>query len=107
LDYWHKLNVREYDGFTHFTEENPNARFFLVETGAEKTYADVSYTAGDFLIFGSETRGLPTWMLEKYPDRIVSIPMIGTGRSLNLSVSVGIVLYEALRQIGFPHPRRT
>jgi len=101
LDYWHKLNVHEYRNFNDFIEETPTARFFLVETGSKITYADVEYKPDDYLIFGSETRGLPAWILDKYPERVVSIPMSGDGRSLNLSVAVGIVLYEALRQNGF------
>ncbi|MCL2500742.1 MAG: tRNA (cytidine(34)-2'-O)-methyltransferase [Defluviitaleaceae bacterium] len=101
LDYWHKINIREYDGFTHFIDENPDAQFYLVETGSEKRYTDVSYTANDYLIFGSETCGLPSKMLADHADRIITIPMIGAERSLNLSVSVGIVLYEALRQTRF------
>jgi tRNA (cytidine/uridine-2'-O-)-methyltransferase len=98
LDYWHKLNVREHDSFAHFLEAFPHARFFLIETGGGTVYTDAAYAPGDFLIFGSETRGLPPQILDAYPGRILRIPMINEERSLNLSVSVGIVLYEALRQ---------
>ena len=112
LDYWHKLNVREYDSFSQFIETAEPAsspgheglshtRFFLVETGGELTYADVKYQPDDYIIFGSETTGLPPWLLEQYAGRIISIPMTGEERSLNLSVAAGIVLYEALRQNGF------
>jgi len=101
LDYWHKLDVHEYANFHDFLDKNPNAQFFLVETGGSKTYADVEYRPDDFLVFGSETRGLPDWIMRTYPSRVVTIPMSGDGRSLNLSVAVGIVLYEALRQNGF------
>lgn len=101
LDYWPKINVREYINFQHFMEENPGINFYLVETGGEKTYAEVKYHPDDFLIFGSESKGLPTQLLEKYSNRIITIPMKGNERSLNLSVSVGIVLYEASRQNGF------
>jgi len=101
LDYWHKINVYEYDNFADFLQKNPDACFYLAESGVGKTYADVEYNMGDYIIFGSETCGLPGWMLEKYPDRVVSIPMVGEERSLNLSVAAGIVLYEALRQNGF------
>jgi tRNA (cytidine/uridine-2'-O-)-methyltransferase len=101
LDYWPKLHVQEYDDFHHFIERNAPARFFLVETGGGTSYADISYAPGDYFIFGSETRGLPDWMLARYADRVISIPMRGGERSLNLSVSAGIVLYEALRQNGF------
>ena len=101
LDYWHKLGVREYDDFNDFLVKNPDARLHLIETGATKAYTDVKYQPDDYLIFGSETIGLPKWMQHKYAKRIVSIPMAGAERSLNLSVAVGIVLYEALRQNGF------
>ena len=101
LDYWHKLDVHEYDNFEEFQENNRNIRFFLVETGGRKTYAEVEYQPKDYLIFGSETTGLPKWMLERYAEQIITIPMAGDERSLNLSVAVGIVLYEALRQNNF------
>ncbi|MCL2203109.1 MAG: tRNA (cytidine(34)-2'-O)-methyltransferase [Defluviitaleaceae bacterium] len=101
LDYWPKLKVAEYDSFQHFLDTHPDAHFYLVETGGTRLYTQVSYTPADFLVFGSETTGLPPWMREEYPHRLISIPMIGRERSLNLSVSVGIVLYEALRQNGF------
>lgn len=101
LDYWPKLNVREYDSFPHFLESNPGALCYLVETGGQRAYTDIAFTRNDYLVFGNETNGLPASMLADYPDRIISIPMIGDERSLNLSVSVGIVLYEALRQTGF------
>jgi len=101
LDYWKKINVREYDSFNDFLEANPTANIFLVETGDSKLYTQVEYKTDDFLIFGSETTGLPHSILEKYPTQRVHIPMVGEERSLNLSVSVGIVLYEALRQHQF------
>ena len=104
LDYWHKVNVREYDNFAHFLASHPQARFFLAESGEADTpfYTDVAYRPNDFIIFGSETCGLPQDMLTQYASRIIKIPMVGEERSLNLSVSAGIVLYEALRQNGFP-----
>jgi len=98
LDYWPQINVKEYDDFEHFMTCNPEIRFHLVETDGGVIYDDVEYKPGDFLIFGSETTGLPPWLLAKYPRNIIRIPMVGDERSLNLSVSVGIVLYEALRQ---------
>jgi len=101
MDYWGQIDVREYVNFADFMEINPGVRFFLVETGGERTYAQAEFKPGDFLIFGSESKGLPTWLLEEYRDCIIKIPMKGEERSLNLSVSVGIVLYEALRQFGF------
>ena len=108
MDYWKKISVTEYDNYAHFWDVNfsdkdrgNNPNFFLVETGGEKIYTDAKLQPGDFLIFGSESKGLPEWLLEKHKDHIISIPMLGDERSLNLSVSVGIVLYEALRQNGF------
>jgi len=101
LDYWPKLGVLEYNNFDEFLEKTPGTSFFLAETGGNMTYADAAYKKNDYIIFGSETRGLPSYILDNYPERIISIPMMGEDRSLNLSVSVGIILYEALRQTGF------
>ena len=114
MDYWHKINVYEYDNFAHFIASVPwetasypgqassfRTRIHMVETGSNKTYADVKYSPDDYIIFGSETTGLPMSLMDEYRDRIVSIPMIGDARSLNLSVAAGIVLYEALRQNNF------
>jgi len=107
LDYWHKLDVREYSCFEDFLDKNifdgnsPHARLHFIETGGGLLYSQVKYNPGDFLVFGSETIGLPKGLLEKYKERVVRIPMAGAERSLNLSVAVGIVLFEALRQGGF------
>jgi len=102
LDYWPKINVTEYDDFHDFLIKNPDANFYLAESGIGKTYTNVNFQPGDYIVFGSETTGLPAWIIEKYPERIINIPMTGEDRSLNLSVAAGIVLYEALRQVGFP-----
>lgn len=101
LDYWKQIQITEYKDFDDFLKQNPNARIFLAETGGTKSYDQVSYSLNDFIIFGQETKGLPRQILDKFPDQIISIPMKNHGRSLNLSVSVGIILYEALRQTGF------
>ena len=101
LDYWCKVGVREYSCFDEFLEMNPGANFYLVETRSRRRYTDVDYKMGDFIVLGSETAGLPDSLLERYPDRVVTIPMTGEERSINLSVAAGIVLYEALRQNGF------
>jgi len=101
LDYWHKIKVNEYVNFQEFLTRNPKLRFFLAESGCGELYTNVKYKQDDFIIFGSETVGLPVTLLEQYPNNIIKIPMTGEERSLNLSVSVGIVLYEALRQNGF------
>ena len=101
LDYWHKLKVHEYDSFDDFLKKNSTGEFFFIETSGKKRYTDVNYNKGCFLIFGSETVGLPSNILDEYAKKVVHIPMIKGERSVNLSVAVGIVLYEALRQTGF------
>ena len=101
LDYWHKVNVKEYMNFADFLEQNPNANMFFAESGEGTFYTDAIYKPEDYIVFGSETTGIPLDVLEKYKQRIIKIPMVGEERSLNLSVSVGIVLYEALRQNSF------
>lgn len=102
LDYWQYLDVRYYDSFEQVERAHPNARFFLASTRVKRSYADVSYCNGDFLVFGKETRGLPASLLERRSNDGIRIPMLPSQRSLNLSNSVAIVLYEALRQTGFP-----
>ena len=102
LDYWNELNVCYYDSFTEVEQANPDARFFLLSTHATKSYADVEYRDGDFLVFGKETAGLGPALLARRSEDAVRIPMRPGLRSLNLSNSVALVLYEALRQNGFP-----
>jgi len=101
LDYWQDLDVRYYDSFSHFQQENPMARLFMATTKARKSYADVQYRADDYIMFGKESKGIPEELLLQYPEAVIRIPMKPDMRSLNLSVSAGIVLYEALRQTGF------
>ena len=102
LDYWDELNVVYHDSFAEIEETYPDARFFLLSTHAEKSYAEVSYQDGDFLVFGKETAGLGQALLTRRSEDAVRIPMRESLRSLNLSNSVALVLYEALRQNGFP-----
>ncbi len=102
LDYWKDLILFEHHSFEEIERENPSARFFLASTHGEKCYADVSYRDGDFLVFGKETAGLGKELLRRRKDDVIRIPMGSGQRSLNLSNSVAIVLYEALRQNGFP-----
>ena len=102
LDYWHELDITYHDSFAELEAEYPNARFFLLSTHATKSYADVSYQDGDFLVFGKETAGLGQALLARRAEDAVRIPMREGLRSLNLSNSVALVLYEALRQNGFP-----
>ena len=102
LDYWHELDIAYHDSFADVEEAYPGARFFLLSTHATRSYAEVAYRDGDFLVFGKETAGLPEWLREKYRDRCVRIPMLSQARSLNLSNSMAILTYETLRQQGFP-----
>ena len=101
LDYWKDLNVFYYDSFEQVVELNKGARFVMASTHAKKNYADVMYKDGDFLVFGKETAGLGERLLSMFPENDIRIPMMPDQRSLNLSNSVAIVLYEALRQTQF------
>lgn len=101
LDYWKYLDVTIYDNIEDFFEKNRGGRFFFCTTKAKKTYTDIEYQKGDFFIFGKETKGLPEPLLAENMDTCIRIPMLATLRSLNLSNSVAIVVYEALRQAGF------
>lgn len=102
LDYWHALDIAYYDNFEAVEAAYPDARFFLLSTHATRSYTDVSYQDGDFLVFGKETAGLGQALLSRRSEDAVRIPMREGQRSLNLSNSAAIVLYEALRQAGFP-----
>jgi tRNA (cytidine/uridine-2'-O-)-methyltransferase len=101
LDYWNMMEYRVYDGFEQLLAAYPNAPMHFITTKAPRCYTEVPYGPQDFLIFGCETRGLPESLLKKAYDRCVRIPMVEGARSLNLSNSVAIVAYEALRQQGF------
>jgi tRNA (cytidine/uridine-2'-O-)-methyltransferase len=103
LDYWHTLDLHYWDSFAELQADHPSGRFFFVETTGERSYADVRYQADDFLVFGRETKGLPADLLAANRERVVRIPMVSDVRSLNLSNAVALTLYEALRQVGFPH----
>jgi tRNA (cytidine/uridine-2'-O-)-methyltransferase len=102
LDYWHELDITCHDSFAELEKKYPEARFFLLSTHAKKSYAEITYRDGDFLVFGKETAGLGQALLTRRSEDAVRIPMREGLRSLNLSNSVALVLYEALRQIGFP-----
>ncbi|MCL2353834.1 MAG: tRNA (cytidine(34)-2'-O)-methyltransferase [Defluviitaleaceae bacterium] len=102
MDYWEEIETYEYANFEDFLDKNPDANIYLAESCMSKPYTDMEYKMGDYIMFGSESRGIPKEILERYPNKVISIPMNEKGRSLNLSVSAGIVLYEALRQNGFP-----
>ena len=101
LDYWDKLEVTVYDSYPDFLEKNPNAKIYFATTKAKHTYADVSFEEDAYIMFGKESAGIPEEILVEHPEECIRIPMFGEIRSLNLSNSVAIVLYEALRQNGF------
>ncbi len=101
MDYWHELDVHYYDCFDDFIAQNKNARLYLATTKAARGYTDVEYEEGSFIMFGRESAGLPEEIRSRYADTCVRIPMLEKTRSLNLSVSAAIILYEALRQQGF------
>ena len=101
LDYWHYLDITYYDNLEDFFAKNDGA-FFYFTTKGRKAHSDVSYPDNCYLLFGKETKGLPEELLIKNPERCVRIPMQGEIRSLNLSNSVAIAVYEALRQWNYP-----
>lgn len=101
LDYWHLLGVRYYENLDDFFEKNKGGRYFYSTTKGLNTYSDVSYKDGDYILFGKETKGLPEELLYRNREYCIRIPMISEARSLNLSNSAAIVVYEALRQTNF------
>lgn len=101
LDYWPKLILSEYENEDDFFARNKGANIYYFSTKAEKNYAEVSYRPGDFLMFGKETAGLPERLIKANYAQAVRIPMLPWARSLNLSNTVALALYEALRQNGF------
>ena len=101
MDYWADLEVHTYTCWQDFTEKNPGARLFMATTKSRTAYSDAKYEDGDFIVFGKESAGIPEEILLEHRDSCVRIPMLGDTRSLNLSNSVAIVLYEALRQNAF------
>ena len=103
LDYWHLLDVREYQSIHEIWDKHPEGRFFYASTKGGQWYADVTYGPDDFLVFGKETKGLPRELLESRKSEVVRIPIREDARSLNLSNAVAIVVFEALRQNGFPN----
>ena len=101
MDYWKDAEIFYYDSFDELKSLNAGASFYYFTTKARKSYAQVDYNAGDFLVFGKETKGLPEELLKENECGCVRIPMLGETRSLNLSNSVAIAVYEGLRQNGF------
>jgi tRNA (cytidine/uridine-2'-O-)-methyltransferase len=105
LDYWPAVHVEHHDSFEDVRRKYPDGRFFFTSTRAVRRYTDFAFRDGDFFVFGKETKGLPQELLDANPEMCMRIPISDKVRSLNLSNSAAIVLYEALRQLGFPDLR--
>lgn len=101
LDYWFLMQYTVYESWEDFLSKNPGANLYYATTKAPRDYASVSYQENDYLVFGKETKGLDEQLLKDNYGRCIRIPMRKEARSLNLSNSVAVVLYEALRQMEF------
>lgn len=101
MDYWSLLDVHRYMNFQEFQDRNPGAKIWMATTKARQTYTEVTYGPDDYIMFGRESAGIPEEILVEHEETCIRIPMLSAIRSLNLSNSVAIVLYEALRQRGF------
>ena len=101
MDYWNDLDVTTYIDYNDFLEKNPNAKIYMATTKSPNLYTEVSYEEYAYIMFGKESAGIPEEILAHHKDETIRIPMSGDIRSLNLSNSVAIVLYEALRQQNF------
>ena len=102
LDYWHLVDVREYENLDDFFSKNDVRQMWCLSTKAPRSYAEARFEDGCYLFFGKETRGLPEDFLEAHRPSCIRLPMRVEARSLNLSNSVAITVYEALRQLSFP-----
>ena len=107
MDYWDELDVTRYLNYEEFCSRNPGARVYLITTKGKQVYTDVSYEKDCFLMFGKESGGIPEEILHEHPEMCIRIPMLPQIRSLNLANSAAVVLYEALRQNGFPKMQLT
>lgn len=107
LDYWDLVEINYYDSFDELREKYPESKFFYATTKAKKNHSEVEYEDNSFIVFGKETKGLPETLIMNNLETSIRIPMVDIerARSLNLSNSVAIVLFEALRQIGYPNLR--
>ena len=101
LDYWPQLDWALYEDFADFEAKHPDGHKYFLTTKARRRYTDAAFRDGDYLIFGKETAGLPEELLVEHEADCLRIPMVKDNRSLNLSNSAAIVLYEALRQLDF------
>ncbi|WP_411349472.1 tRNA (uridine(34)/cytosine(34)/5-carboxymethylaminomethyluridine(34)-2'-O)-methyltransferase TrmL [Paenibacillus sp. WLX2291] len=102
LDYWHAVNIEYHDSFEEVQKSYSGHRFFYATTKAKNKYSDYTFQDGDFFVFGKETKGLPPELIAANPDTAIRMPMTGDVRSLNLSNSAAVIVYEALRQLDFP-----
>ena len=104
LDYWHLVEVFDYENLDDFFEKRPKAAqdCWLTTTKAPRSYQEARFSPNSWIFFGKETAGLPEWLREKYRSRCIRIPMREDARSLNLANSVAVLTYEALKQNGFP-----
>lgn len=101
LDYWHLIDLKVWDSYEELRAAYPDSNFFFATTKTTQKYSDVTYKENDFIVFGPESRGIPAHIREENANTCITIPMIKMGRSLNLSNSAAIILYEALRQNDF------
>lgn len=102
LDYWHLVDINYYDSFNEVLEKYPQGHFYYATTKAKNTYTENTYKDNSFFVFGKETKGLAKEIIEKNKDTCIRVPMRrDIGRSLNLSNSANIIIYEALRQLDF------
>ncbi|MCX6974848.1 MAG: tRNA (cytidine(34)-2'-O)-methyltransferase [Verrucomicrobia bacterium] len=99
MDYWHLCDIHRWESLLALQSTNQSGRFFYFSTKARKTFWEEAFTDGDFFVFGRESRGLPESLLHANPDQVLRIPMTPEARSLNLATSVGIALYEGVRQV--------
>ena len=106
MDYWQHLDVRRYINFEDFMQKNPGAKIWMATTKAKHVYTEVEFEPDDFIMFGKESAGIPEEILVNHEETCIRIPMLPQIRSLNLSNSVAIVLYEALRQNNFSQMQR-
>ena len=101
LDYWHLVDLVVWESYEEFVEANKGARIFYATTKTKQRYSDIEFKENDFVMFGPESRGIPEEISNAHKENCITIPMIDMGRSLNLSNSAAIILYEALRQTDF------
>ena len=106
MDYWEHLEMTRYINYQEFLDQNPGAKIWFATTKAKKVYSEVSFGSDDYIMFGKESAGIPEEILVANEEHCIRIPMLSSIRSLNLSNSVAIVLYEALRQNDFQSMQR-